>query len=164
MNQVRERTGRVANRHAGDLGSVRRPKPPRPRPWRRLARTRREKSQPTGGRSRCSAALARALQGTKKETIVPPLAGSAPDVELPIADLDEPLDPKVANRPLEPGSGAPDLNAIMKRVRDERGPPVRAGKADAAKSDFIAAARRAAQAAAAEAEVLKRQSTIRAAR
>ena len=41
------------------------------------------------------------------------------------ADLDEPLDPKIANRPLEPGSGPPDLNAIMKRVRDERGPPAR---------------------------------------
>ncbi|WP_292243537.1 hypothetical protein, partial [Mesorhizobium sp.] len=72
----------------------------------------------------------------------------------------EPLDPKVANRPLEPGSGPPDLNAIMKRVRDERGPPVRAGNPDASKSDFIAAARRAAQAAAAEADALKRQSTM----
>ena len=70
--------------------------------------------------------------------------------------LDEPLDPKIANRPLEPGSGAPDLNAIMKRVREERGQTAKTGEADAAKSDFIAAARRAAQAAAAEAEVHKR--------
>ncbi|WP_292131830.1 peptidoglycan-binding protein, partial [Mesorhizobium sp.] len=75
--------------------------------------------------------------------------------------LDEPLDPKVANRPLEPGSGAPDLNAIMKRVRDERGQPAKPGDSDAAKSDFIAAARRAAQAAAAEADALKRQSTMK---
>ncbi|CAH2397959.1 peptidoglycan-binding protein [Mesorhizobium ventifaucium] len=119
-----------------------------------------EKSQPTGGRKSMLGGLARAFKA-KKETIVPPLAGSAPDVEIPIADLDEPLDPKVANRPLEPGSGPPDLNAIMKRVRDERGPPVRAGNADASKSDFIAAARRAAQAAAAEADALKRQSTMR---
>jgi localization factor PodJL len=74
----------------------------------------------------------------------------------PEIDLDEPLDPKIANQPLEPGSGAPDLSAIMKRVRDERTPLPRGGT-DAAKSDFIAAARRAAQAAAAEAEMLKKQ-------
>jgi localization factor PodJL len=71
-------------------------------------------------------------------------------------ELDQPLDPKIANRPLEPGSGAPDLNAIMRRVRDERGQPQRNGDSDAAKSDFIAAARRAAQAAAAEADMMKR--------
>ncbi|UVC15611.1 peptidoglycan-binding protein [Mesorhizobium onobrychidis] len=118
-----------------------------------------EKSQPTGGRKSMLGGLARAFKA-KKETIVPPLAGSAPDVEIPSADLDEPLDPKVANRPLEPGSGPPDLNAIMKRVRDERGPPVRPGSVDASKADFIAAARRAAQAAAAEADALKRQSKM----
>ncbi|TIS57959.1 MAG: peptidoglycan-binding protein [Mesorhizobium sp.] len=103
--------------------------------------------------------LARALKG-KRETENPPLAGSTQSVDVPSVDLDEPLDPKLANRPLEPGSGAPDLNAIMKRVRDERGPPVRHSETDAAKSDFIAAARRAAQAAAAEADALKRQSTM----
>lgn len=118
-----------------------------------------EKSEQPGGRKSILGGLARAFKG-KKEADVPPLAGSAPDVEIPSADLDEPLDPKVANRPLEPGSGPPDLNAIMKRVRDERGPPVRAGNPDASKSDFIAAARRAAQAAAAEADALKRQSTM----
>ncbi|TIP94536.1 MAG: peptidoglycan-binding protein [Mesorhizobium sp.] len=118
-----------------------------------------EKSEQPGGRKSMLGGLARVFKG-KKEADVPPLAGSAPDVEIPSADLDEPLDPKVANRPLEPGSGPPDLNAIMKRVRDERGPPVRAGNADASKSDFIAAARRAAQAAAAEADALKRQSTM----
>ncbi|RWM18756.1 MAG: peptidoglycan-binding protein [Mesorhizobium sp.] len=118
-----------------------------------------EKSEQPGGRKSMLGGLARAFKG-KKEKDVAPLAGSAPDVEIPSADLDEPLDPKVANRPLEPGSGPPDLNAIMKRVRDERGPPVRTGNADASKSDFIAAARRAAQAAAAEADALKRQSTM----
>ena len=78
----------------------------------------------------------------------------------PSVDLDTPLDPKLANRPLEPGSGGPDLNAIMRRVRDERGQPVRASETDAGKSDFIAAARRAAQAAAAEADVNKRKSDV----
>lgn len=78
----------------------------------------------------------------------------------PSLDLDQPLDPEFANRPLEPGSGAPDLNAIMRRVRDERGPQAKPAETDAAKADFIAAARRAAQAAAAEAETLKRSSTL----
>ena len=94
----------------------------------------------------------------------PELAGSTtPEPAMdaaPKVDLDMPLDPKLANRPLEPGSGAPDLNAIMKRVRDERSQPVRAGETDAGKSDFIAAARRAAQAAAAEADVSKRKSDV----
>jgi len=91
------------------------------------------------------------------EEPAPQLHGmDVPDVEVPTVDLDEPLDPGAANRPLEPGSGAPDLNAIMRRVRDNRGDTGKQSDADAAKTDFIAAARRAAQAAAAEAEVMKR--------
>ncbi len=72
------------------------------------------------------------------------------EAEAPTLDLPD-------NRPLEPGSGAPDLNAIMRRVRDERSPaqPSRDVPADPSKSDFIAAARRAAQAAAAEAETMR---------
>ncbi|PBC22415.1 MULTISPECIES: peptidoglycan-binding protein [unclassified Mesorhizobium] len=119
-----------------------------------------EKDQPAGRKSMFGG-LARAFKGKKVAADVPPLAGSPPSSDIPTVDLDEPLDPKVANRPLEPGSGAPDLNAIMKRVRDERGQPAKLGESDAAKSDFIAAARRAAQAAAAEADALKRQSTVK---
>ncbi|MBE1708171.1 MULTISPECIES: peptidoglycan-binding protein [Mesorhizobium] len=118
-----------------------------------------ERDQPAGRKSMFGG-LARAFRG-KKAADIPPLAGSAPSSDIPTVDLDEPLDPKAANRPLEPGSGAPDLNAIMKRVRDERGQPAKLGESDAAKSDFIAAARRAAQAAAAEADALKRQSTVK---
>ncbi|RUX62102.1 peptidoglycan-binding protein [Mesorhizobium sp. M7A.F.Ca.CA.002.12.1.1] len=118
-----------------------------------------EKGGQAGGRKSLFGGLARAFKG-KKEADIPPLAGSAPSAPIPSVDLDEPLDPKMANRPLEPGSGAPDLNAIMKRVRDERGQPAKPSDTDAAKSDFIAAARRAAQAAAAEADALKRQSTV----
>lgn len=117
-----------------------------------------EQDEQAGGRKSMFGGLARAFK-SKKEADIPPLPGSEPGVEIPSVDLDEPLDPKLANRPLEPGSGAPDLNAIMKRVRDERGTAAKTGDAGAANSDFIAAARRAAQAAAAEAEVLKRQST-----
>lgn len=117
-----------------------------------------EKREGTGRRSMLGG-IARAF--ARKDTEAPTLAGSAPVVDMPRVDLDEPLDPKFANRPLEPGSGAPDLNAIMKRVRDERGQPARqGGDIDASKSDFIAAARRAAQAAAAEADALKRQSSL----
>ncbi|MEX0956942.1 MAG: peptidoglycan-binding protein [Rhizobiaceae bacterium] len=100
--------------------------------------------------------LTRALTGRKERK-------AAAETEIASADrkneptLDEPLDPSVANEPLEPGSGAPDLNAIMKRVRDENGGTGPASSMDAAKSDFIAAARRAAQAAAAEADAMKRK-------
>ncbi|GLS29339.1 localization factor PodJL [Mesorhizobium albiziae] len=115
--------------------------------------------QEAGGRVRTMlGGLSRAFGG-KKEAEELPLAGSEePTMEAaaPSVDLDEPLDPKIANRPLEPGSGAPDLSAIMKRVRDERGSPAKPADMDAAKSDFIAAARRAAQAAAAEADMLKK--------
>ncbi|MCT7374487.1 peptidoglycan-binding protein [Chelativorans salis] len=68
--------------------------------------------------------------------------------------LEPSLDEQRINEPLEPGSGAPDLNSIMRRVRDEHGTRD-AASSDTAKADFIAAARRAAQAAAAEAEILK---------
>ncbi|MBE7183365.1 MAG: SEL1-like repeat protein [Methylobacterium mesophilicum] len=77
--------------------------------------------------------------------------------ETPAVPLDAPLGAAPRNQPIEPNTGGPDLGAIMRRVRDERA----GGKgddADVAKSDFIAAARRAAQAAAAEAETLKRKS------
>ncbi|MEX0345306.1 MAG: peptidoglycan-binding protein [Rhizobiaceae bacterium] len=57
-----------------------------------------------------------------------------------------------ANTPLEPGSGAPDLGSIMARVKEEKNGGAPGQGVDPAKSDFIAAARRAAQAAAAEAE------------
>lgn len=104
---------------------------------------------------------------TRKKETEAVLAGAdgmvkeAPKPIEPKLDLDEPLDPKILNKPLQPGSGAPDLSRIMKRVREERGAqPAKAEDAEAAKSDFIAAARRAAQAAAAEAEVLKRHSEI----
>jgi len=65
------------------------------------------------------------------------------------------LDTEHMNEPLEPGSGAPDLNAILRRVREQQTPREQAAE-NTAKADFIAAARRAAQAAAAEAQFEKR--------
>ena len=113
--------------------------------------------EPAPARSSLFAGLARAL-GRRKATP----AASAPAVEDAATGAPETpaveLDADAANLPLEPGSGAPDLNAIMRRVRDERGQqPPREPATDASKSDFIAAARRAAQAAAAEADMLKQK-------
>ena len=117
-----------------------------------------EKPEGSPRRKSMLGGLARAF--SKKEAALPSLAGSAPAPDMPSVDIDAPLDPRLANQPLEPGSGAPDLSAIMKRVRDERGPSANVNAGEASHSDFIAAARRAAQAAAAEADAQKRQSSI----
>jgi localization factor PodJL len=63
------------------------------------------------------------------------------------------IDPALLNRPLEPGSGMPDLNSILRRVREDRRATQSDGNPGDGKADFIAAARRAAQAAAKEIEV-----------
>jgi localization factor PodJL len=100
--------------------------------------------------------LRRALGGNKGEKAETDAPNPEAERREPkaVIDFDAPLDPEMANRPLEPGSGTPDLNAIMRRVRDQN--DLLGGQdSDAAKSDFIAAARRAAQAAAAEAEATK---------
>lgn len=110
------------------------------------------------GRRSMLGGLARAFSGRREAAAEIPLAGDAEPtlgMSAPMIDVDDPIDPKSANRPLDPGA-TPNLNSIMKRVRDERGQPIRPGDADTAKSDFIAAARRAAQAAASEAETRKR--------
>ncbi|CAN7550229.1 peptidoglycan-binding protein [Pararhizobium sp. LjRoot235] len=73
----------------------------------------------------------------------------------PPIDASEVIEPEVANQLLEPGSGVPDVKKILERVRagqaDRNAPPSEADKAD-----FIAAARRAAQLAAEEADALNR--------
>jgi localization factor PodJL len=103
--------------------------------------------------------LTRAFSG-RKETRTESPAREEPAAPLMAeVGLDEPLEGAVVDQPLEPGSGAPDLNAIMKRVRDERGAtPQRPDTGAAGKADFIAAARRAAQAAAAEAQTFRQAS------
>ncbi len=114
---------------------------------------------PSRGPKSLIGGIARALSAKRDGTAIPASAVEARSEAVePKLDLDQPLDPRTANRPLEPGTGAPDLNAIMRRVRDEREQPQKASEPDAAQSDFIAAARRAAKAAAAEAESLKRGS------
>ena len=96
--------------------------------------------------------FARALSGRKEAKAEPPLQQEPTLVGMVESGLDEPLESAVVDQPLEPGSGAPDLNAIMRRVRDERAAPGVPDAGATGKADFIAAARRAAQAAAAEAQ------------
>lgn len=122
-----------------------------------------DKKDATPARTSMFSGLARAFSAKKTKQQLPATEAAEPVIEdtAPSVMLDAPLDPKIANRPLEPGSGAPDLNAIMRRVRDERGETARPNETDASKSDFIAAARRAAQAAAAEADALKRSSDLK---
>ncbi len=82
----------------------------------------------------------------------------APELEQPPAlEAADEIDPETANIPLEPGSGAPDIKRIMAKVREAQN--LAGSDADFAseaeqtrsdKADFIAAARRAAQAAASE--------------
>jgi localization factor PodJL len=73
----------------------------------------------------------------------------------PSIDASEVIEPEVANQLLEPGSGVPDVKKILERVRagqtGRNAPPSETDKAD-----FIAAARRAAQLAAEEADTLTR--------
>ncbi|MBV2185628.1 MAG: SEL1-like repeat protein [Rhizobium sp.] len=76
--------------------------------------------------------------------------------EAPSIDPAEVMPPEEENELLEPGSGAPDVRKILERVRasqaNQRGETAGTVDADADRADYIAAARRAAQAAAMEIE------------
>jgi len=113
-----------------------------------------ETAEPAAKRSMIGG-LAKAFN-RRKEAVKPTVLAGDPPMTDALVDIDEPIDPKAANQPLEPGSGTPDLGTIMKRVRDERARPTETNETEAAKSDFIAAARRAAQAAAAQADIKKK--------
>ena len=109
-----------------------------------------------GGKTSIFSGLARAVRGERTIAKAEGQLAGDPLMDRPQGETAEPV---MANLPLEPGSGAPDLNSIMKRVREERQSRNDTGAVDGVvKSDLIAAARRAAQAAAAEAEILKKAS------
>ena len=82
------------------------------------------------------------------ETVTPDRQMVDPAPSIDPADI---LPSEEANELLEPGSGAPDVRKILERVRAAslEGNPV--SKSDGERTDYIAAARRAAQAAAQEA-------------
>ncbi len=79
---------------------------------------------------------------------------AAARLDAPELDPSDSLVSREANRPLEPGSGAPDIAALIERVRQQQRGEDPAPE-PMAKADFIAAARKAAMAAAAEAEALR---------
>lgn len=77
------------------------------------------------------------------------------EIDTPPLDPASELDARTANMPLEPGSGAPDINRILQKVREAQSKDGRRGDAAPAdKTEFLASARRAAMAAAAEVETL----------
>lgn len=91
--------------------------------------------------------------GQKKEELAP-AARTLVDPS-PSIDPAETLPPEEANELLEPGSGAPDVRKILERVRASQAEQRDAGgtgllSGDMDRTDYIAAARRAAQAAATE--------------
>ncbi|MET0257799.1 MAG: peptidoglycan-binding protein [Methylobacterium sp.] len=79
-------------------------------------------------------------------------AATSPAIDAPALDAADQFVTREANRPLEPGSGAPDIAALIERVRQQQRGLAPASAEPIAKADFIAAARKAAMAAAAEAE------------
>lgn len=78
------------------------------------------------------------------------------ETETPPLEPDLTLDKATANLPLEPGSGAPDINRILQKVRESQANAARNGQGTKSgdSSEFLASARRAAMAAAAEVETL----------
>ncbi|WP_416796316.1 peptidoglycan-binding protein [Ciceribacter azotifigens] len=95
----------------------------------------------------------RFLPGQKKDDSAPTprtLVDPSPSI-----DASEMLPPEEANELLEPGSGAPDVRKILERVRATQAAQRESGNgngsmSDGDRTDYIAAARRAAQAAASE--------------
>ncbi len=82
----------------------------------------------------------------------------------PSIDPVDVMPPEAANEPLEPGSGAPDVKKILERVRtSQNAARVNAKPAtENERADYIAAARRAAQAAAMETEPGAKQQSVKA--
>ncbi|MDP9813300.1 localization factor PodJL [Rhizobium tibeticum] len=82
----------------------------------------------------------------------------------PSIDPIDVMPPEAANEPLEPGSGAPDIKKILERVRASQN-AVRTNVKPATeneRADYIAAARRAAQAAALETEPSAKSQPVKA--
>jgi localization factor PodJL len=109
--------------------------------------------------ARGASSLLAGLAGKIKRDRAAPVEQEAPLQETyaqPVSALDE-LESEFADEPLEPGSGAPDINSIMKKVRDvqraranQPNPETDGSAPRAEQNDNIASARRAALTAAAE--------------
>ena len=97
------------------------------------------------------------MRGRKSDAAEPAAEPRFTEQQTPPLEPSLELDEATANIPLEPGSGAPDINRILQKVRETqaRGKDA-AGDGQGDKSQFLASARRAAMAAAAEAETLSK--------
>tara|TARA_R110002020_G_scaffold18929_25_gene65424 strand:+ start:1917 stop:5897 length:3981 start_codon:yes stop_codon:yes gene_type:complete len=107
-------------------------------------------------RSFFSGLAARILPG--KDAARSPAEPQFTEDDSPPLDAAMEMDPETANMPLEPGSGAPDINRILQKVREAQAAErQRGGKPSedgSEKAEFLASARRAAMAAAAEVETI----------
>ena len=124
--------------------------------------------EPGGRSARRRSLLGGLARAFRKDTAAARSDGSPSFAEGFDADLADALDSPPASRQAGTSSGVADLGAILKRVRAEpdladagtaQGPASDMGS-HSVKADFIAAARRAARVAAAEAEMLKRQPSL----
>jgi len=113
-------------------------------------------------------AIARHIPGRQQETAATALVDrptglaeptfddrALEQVAPPSLDASDMLDRSEVNRPLEPGSGAPDIGALLERVRLQQRSKLEGTNEPLGEAETRAAARRAAQAAVAEAEALR---------
>lgn len=100
----------------------------------------------------------RLLPGKKAEnrTTERPVIDPAPSI-----DPHDVMPSEAANELLEPGSGAPDVKKILERVRASQNAARGKPASETDRSDYIAAARRAAQAAAMEVDTNPKQATVK---
>ncbi|EJT02824.1 SEL1-like repeat protein [Rhizobium sp. CCGE 510] len=101
----------------------------------------------------------RLLPGKKTESRAPerPMIDPAPSI-----DPTDVVPTDAANELLEPGSGAPDVKKILERVRASQSAARGKPAAETDRADYIAAARRAAQAAAMEVDANPKQAAVKA--
>lgn len=108
--------------------------------------------KPVRGANSLLAGLAERMKREKSSSAIDEPAPTLPMQKAAPSALDE-LDSEFADEPLEPGSGAPDINSIMQKVRDvqkQRAMQPGTSERETDPADYVASARRAALAAAAE--------------
>ncbi|OWV92008.1 hemagglutinin [Rhizobium sp. R635] len=121
-----------------------------------------EAATPAPAKASLLASLGKRLRPGKKAEVKAKSSERAVIDPAPSIDPADVVPTDAANELLEPGSGAPDVKKILERVRASqsaaRGKP--AGEND--RADYIAAARRAAQAAAMEVDANPKQAAVKA--
>lgn len=111
-----------------------------------------KEEKPARGASSLLAGLAERIKRDRSGSEEEQSLLATPEHRAEPSALDE-LESEFADEPLEPGSGAPDINSIMQKMRDvqkQRGSQTDPQSANSKPSDYVASARKAALAAAAE--------------